>query len=91
MMLIYKIREKTILYSSQSYEICEIFIHIFQAVLCAACLTRVLCILYSCDLYFSLLVEELRKTLIAIWEGGKSAISPESLLQVIWKLVPRFR
>ncbi|KAL4227690.1 Ubiquitin carboxyl-terminal hydrolase 3 [Mactra antiquata] len=38
-----------------------------------------------------LLVEELRKTLIAIWEGGKSAISPESLLQVIWKLVPRFR
>ena len=42
-------------------------------------------------LYFSLLVEELRKTLIAIWEGGKSAISPESLLHVIWKLVPRFR
>jgi hypothetical protein len=38
-----------------------------------------------------LLVEELRKTLIAIWEGGKSAISPESLLHVIWKLVPRFR
>ncbi|WAQ98006.1 UBP3-like protein [Mya arenaria] len=38
-----------------------------------------------------LLVEELRKTLIAIWEGGKSAISPESLLHVIWTLVPRFR
>lgn len=38
-----------------------------------------------------LLVEELRKTLIAIWEGGKAAISPESLLHVIWKLVPRFR
>lgn len=39
----------------------------------------------------SLLVEELRKTLVALWQGGKTAISPESLFSVIWKVVPRFR
>jgi len=41
--------------------------------------------------YTRLLVEELRKTLIAVWQGGKTAISPESLFSVIWKVVPRFR
>jgi len=38
-----------------------------------------------------LVSEELRKTLIALWEGGKTSISPESLFSVIWKVVPRFR
>ncbi|KAK3096545.1 hypothetical protein FSP39_001156 [Pinctada imbricata] len=38
-----------------------------------------------------LLVEELRKTLCALWQGTKGAISPESLFTVIWKVVPRFR
>lgn len=38
-----------------------------------------------------LLVEELRKTLVALWQGTKGAISPESLFTVIWKVVPRFR
>ncbi|XP_059171692.1 ubiquitin carboxyl-terminal hydrolase 3-like [Physella acuta] len=38
-----------------------------------------------------LLVEELRKTLVALWQGTKGAISPESLFSVIWKVVPRFR
>ncbi|XP_064608522.1 ubiquitin carboxyl-terminal hydrolase 3-like [Liolophura sinensis] len=38
-----------------------------------------------------LLVEELRKTLVALWQGSKAAISPESLFSVIWKVVPRFR
>ncbi|CAG2101490.1 unnamed protein product [Medioppia subpectinata] len=39
----------------------------------------------------ALLAEELRKTMISLWEGSKSAISPESLFSVIWKVVPRFR
>ncbi|XP_064648474.1 ubiquitin carboxyl-terminal hydrolase 3-like [Lineus longissimus] len=38
-----------------------------------------------------MLVEELRKTLVALWQGSKTAISPESLFSVIWKVVPRFR
>jgi len=29
--------------------------------------------------------------MISLWEGSKSAISPESLFAVIWKVVPRFR
>ena len=39
----------------------------------------------------SLVVEELRKILVALWQGNKTAISPESLFSVIWKVVPRFR
>ncbi|XP_041372578.1 ubiquitin carboxyl-terminal hydrolase 3-like [Gigantopelta aegis] len=38
-----------------------------------------------------LLIEELRKTLVSLWQGQKAAISPESLFNVIWKVVPRFR
>ncbi|ESO87591.1 hypothetical protein LOTGIDRAFT_127660 [Lottia gigantea] len=38
-----------------------------------------------------LLVEELRKTLVSLWQGSKTSISPESLFSVIWKVVPRFR
>lgn len=38
-----------------------------------------------------LLVEELRKILIALWQGTKTAISPDSLFSVIWQVVPRFR
>ncbi|XP_074597690.1 ubiquitin carboxyl-terminal hydrolase 3-like [Brevipalpus obovatus] len=37
------------------------------------------------------LAEELRKTLVLLCKGSKSAISPESLFSVIWKVVPRFR
>lgn len=39
----------------------------------------------------TLVVEELRKIMIALWQGTKGAISPESLFTVIWKVVPRFR
>jgi ubiquitin carboxyl-terminal hydrolase 3 len=39
----------------------------------------------------TLLAEELRKTLVLLWGGSKGAISPESLFQVIWKVVPRYR
>jgi len=39
----------------------------------------------------ALMAEELRKVLINLNQGGKSAISPESLFSVIWKIVPRFR
>lgn len=46
---------------------------------------------YSWRLFDSLLAEELRKTMVSLWEGSKSAISPESLFAVIWKVVPRFR
>lgn len=38
-----------------------------------------------------LLIEEVRKTLVSLWQGTKGAISPESLFCVIWKVVPRFR
>lgn len=39
----------------------------------------------------ALMTEELRKVLINLNQGGKTAISPESLFHVIWKIVPRFR
>nr|XP_027196969.1 ubiquitin carboxyl-terminal hydrolase 3-like [Dermatophagoides pteronyssinus] len=39
----------------------------------------------------TLVTKELRKTILLLWEGGKSVISPESLFTVIWKIVPRFR
>ena len=42
-------------------------------------------------LMFSLIVEELRKTLVSLWQGSKTAISPDALFSVIWKVVPRFR
>lgn len=37
------------------------------------------------------LVEELRRVLCALWQGGHSAISPDSLFTVMWKIFPRFR
>lgn len=45
------------------------------------------------DLNDELMAEELRKVLISLTDQGtaKSAISPESLFLVIWKVVPRFR
>ncbi|CAG0916647.1 unnamed protein product [Notodromas monacha] len=46
----------------------------------------------STGLEDGLMVEELRKILAALWEGnGKNPISPDSLCNVIWKLIPRFR
>lgn len=36
--------------------------------------------------YCSLVTKELRKTILLLWEGGKSVISPESLFTVIWKV-----
>lgn len=38
-----------------------------------------------------LVAEELRKTIVLLLEGTKSAISPSSLYGVMWKIVPRFR
>ncbi|XP_041464022.1 ubiquitin carboxyl-terminal hydrolase 3-like [Lytechinus variegatus] len=37
------------------------------------------------------LVEEIRKTLCALWQGDQTAISPDSLFSVMWKIFPRFR
>ncbi|KAG8278180.1 Ubiquitin carboxyl-terminal hydrolase 3 [Homalodisca vitripennis] len=45
------------------------------------------------ELNDALMAEELRKIIINLTDNGatKSAISPESLFLVIWKVVPRFR
>uniref|UniRef100_A0A8C4Q3C4 Ubiquitin carboxyl-terminal hydrolase n=1 Tax=Eptatretus burgeri TaxID=7764 RepID=A0A8C4Q3C4_EPTBU len=37
------------------------------------------------------LAEEFRKTLCALWQGSPTAISPDSLFYVIWKVMPSFR
>ncbi|XP_072037849.1 ubiquitin carboxyl-terminal hydrolase 3-like [Amphiura filiformis] len=37
------------------------------------------------------LVEELRRVLCALMQGSGSAISPDSLFTVMWKIFPRFR
>ena len=38
-----------------------------------------------------LLVEELQKTMIALWQGMTTAISPDSLFTIIWQVIPRFQ
>lgn len=45
------------------------------------------------ELNDALMAEELRKVIISLTDNGatKTAISPESLFLVIWKVVPRFR
>lgn len=45
------------------------------------------------ELNDAVMAEELRKVIISLTDNGstKSAISPESLFLVIWKVVPRFR
>ncbi|XP_054288091.1 ubiquitin carboxyl-terminal hydrolase 3-like [Macrosteles quadrilineatus] len=45
------------------------------------------------ELNDAIMAEELRKIIISLTDNGasKSAISPESLFLVIWKVVPRFR
>lgn len=43
------------------------------------------------DIQESLVIEELRKTLISLRTGGKTAISPDTLFSVVWKVIPRFR